>query len=81
MLPEAYQAETDDGKGYGYEYDAAGNLTRVVSPEGNQEAAYTYDLCGNILTYTDAMNRTTHYRYDLRKHLLQVLRPAGEKDG
>ena len=27
------------------------------------------------------MNRTTHYRYDLGKHLLQVLRPAEEKDG
>ena len=51
VLPEAYQAETDDGKGYGYEYDAAGNLTRVVSPEGNQEAAYTYDLCGNTYLY------------------------------
>jgi len=49
VLPEAYQAETDDGMGYGYEYDVAGNLTRVMSPEGNQEAAYTYDLCGNIL--------------------------------
>jgi len=70
-----------DGMGYGYEYDAAGNLTRVMSPEGNQEAAYTYDLCGNILTYTDAMNRTTHCRYDLGKHLVQVLRPAEEKEG
>ena len=48
---------------------------------GGDDDAYTYDLGGNILTYADAMSRTTHYCYDLRKHLVQVLRPAEEKEG
>ncbi|WP_333651505.1 RHS repeat-associated core domain-containing protein [Lacrimispora sp.] len=81
VLPEYYQSELDDGEGYRYEYDPTGRLLQVQNPEGYVEAAYTYSLSGNVLTETDALWRTTYYRYDLRGDVTEILRPAREEQG
>jgi len=60
-------------------YDTAGNLAKILAPEGNTEAEYTYDLCGNVLSHQNAMGRTAFYQYDFQNHLIQMLHPAKEE--
>jgi len=45
-----------------YEYDAAGNQTKMTDANGNI-ATYTYDGSGNVLTATDAEGNTNRYTY------------------
>ena len=47
--PEQYDAETDDGPGYVYRYDAAGRLEEIVSPDEVVEKRYVYDLRGLVV--------------------------------
>ena len=80
-MPEAYNAESDDRSGYEYEYNAAEKMVKIINPEGEIEELYTYDMCGNTLPYTDGAGRSTYYSYNLQGKLIQVLRPAEEKEG
>ena len=59
-----------------YATDAAGNLTEVADPLGNDTDA-TYDRVGNKLTETDPNNHTTSYHYDSLNRLDQVTGPDG----
>jgi len=81
VMPEAYNAESDDRSGYEYEYNAAEKMVKIINPEGEIEELYTYDMCGNTLPYTDGAGRSTYYSYNLQGKLIQVLRPAEEKEG
>ena len=81
VMPEAYNAETDDGSGYEYEYNATGKMVKIINPEDETEGLYTYDMCGNTLSYTDGAGRSIYYSYNLQGKLIQVLRPAEEKEG
>lgn len=52
-----------------YAYDAAGNLTKEISPLGHT-TTYTYDGEGNVLTRTDESGKVTTYEYDALGQLL-----------
>ena len=45
-----------------YEYDAAGNQTKMTDANG-QVYKYTYDANGNMLTMTDPLNQVSTYTY------------------
>ena len=49
-----------------YEYDSLGRIiaTRAVGGDDSLETTSTYDAVGQLLTTTDALGRTTEYRYD-----------------
>jgi RHS repeat-associated protein len=51
-----------------YEYDANGQRTAVVLPEG-QKSVSTYDAVGNLKTHRDFNGVTTQYVYDERNRL------------
>jgi len=60
-----------------YEFSAAGALTRIHEPAGNQIIlAYTG---ANLTTITDAVGRTLTLSYDGANHLTQLQDPLGRK--
>ncbi|MDQ6804441.1 MAG: hypothetical protein M3065_05645 [Actinomycetota bacterium] len=68
-----------------YEYDQAGEQTRLVRPLGNvnlpsQDLTYSstraFDANGRVTTSSDAQRNPTSYSYDPNGNLLQVKRPG-----
>jgi RHS repeat-associated protein len=45
------------------EFDKAGNLTKIIRPDGSQ-ILMTYDEKGNLLTRTDPLNHITRFSYE-----------------
>ncbi|MFZ0430190.1 MAG: proprotein convertase P-domain-containing protein, partial [Acidobacteriota bacterium] len=64
------------GNRVGYEYDAAGNLSALVYPDG-KKVRYTYDAAGRLVRTTDWANRTTDYTWDSDNLLTRVEFPNG----
>jgi len=52
-----------------FEYDRNNRLTARVSPLG-ERTAYAYDATGNQVAVTDALGRTTDYRFDRNDRLV-----------
>ena len=85
ILPEAYDAEKDDGAGYTYEYDSCNRLLQITNPLGVTEHRYVYDLAGNLIKDIDAKGYQsagtdeerigTLYRYDLTGNVTEIRRP------
>lgn len=59
-----------------YTYDAAGNLSSVIYPDG-KTVAYTYNAANRLVTVTDWASRVTSYTYDANGKLLTTTRPDG----
>ncbi len=57
-------------KTVGYEYDANGNLTRLIYPD-NTAVIYTYDDCNRMKTVTDWCNHETVYTYDANGNVIR----------
>jgi RHS repeat-associated protein len=70
--------EDGEGNTLGYEYDLAGNLTKLTYP-GNLAVLYSYDAYNRLQTVTDWANRTTTYLYDLAGRVTEVVRPNGTR--
>jgi YD repeat-containing protein len=51
-------------------YDANGNLTRLIDPNGNV-TQYQYDALDRVTTDTNALNNSQTYRYDAVGNLSQ----------
>lgn len=66
---------TRGGDVFRYAYDAAGNVTSRIYPDG-REIAYTYDDQGRLATVTEG-SATTSYTYDAAGHLTRVDYPNG----
>ena len=64
------------GKTIGYEYDAVGNLIRIVYPD-NTAVNYAYDANRNLTSVTDWANRVTAYTYDVNNRVVGVTKPDG----
>ncbi len=64
------------GKVIRYQYDAAGNLTRLVYPD-NTAVNYSYDANHNLIRVTDWANRVTTYTYDVNNRVIGVTKPDG----
>ena len=47
-----------------YEYDAAGNMTAMVTTGGTQRTEYEYDRYGNLISLTDPLGLEETYIYD-----------------
>ncbi|MBX2999575.1 MAG: RHS repeat protein [Caldilineaceae bacterium] len=63
----------------GYDYDAAGNLSRVTDALGGA-VEYAYDEIGNRISQTDANGRVTTFTYDLGRRLLSRTLPGGDSE-
>lgn len=75
---------TASGAVTSFQYDTAGNRTRVEYPANNDAGTrpaitLTYDSLGRRLTSTDALSRTTSYTWDVLDRLLTITEqpPAG----
>jgi YD repeat-containing protein len=72
-----------------YEPDSFGRVEReAVDMNGNGDidagdfiTAYTYDANGNKLSVTDPRGYTTHFTYDERNRLVDVIHPDGLRPG
>jgi RHS repeat-associated protein len=60
----------------GYRYDAQGNRTRLIYPDGKQ-ALYTYDSLGRLATVTDWISQTITYTYNAASWPVNVSLPNG----
>lgn len=59
-----------------YEYDAVGNLYKLIYPD-NTAVTYAYDANHNLISVTDWANRVTHYTYDENNRVISVTKPDG----
>ena len=64
------------GKVIRYEYDAVGNLSRIIYPD-NTVVTYAYDANHNLVRVTDWANRITSYTYDANNRIVGVTKPDG----
>ncbi len=68
---------TDPGKRSStFTYDGAGNLIRIVYPDGTSESL-AYDLQHRLTTHTDPRGHSTRYDYDFAGRMTQVTLPDG----
>ena len=49
------------GQTIGYQYDAVGNITKIIYPGSNKDVDYTYDIADRMKTVTDWLGNTTTY--------------------
>ena len=59
------------GKVIRYEYDAVGNLSKLIYPD-NTAVTYAYDANHNLVRVTDWANRVTAYTYDVNNRVVGV---------
>ena len=64
------------GKVIRYEYDAVGNLSKIIYPD-NTAVTYAYDANHNLIRVTDWANRVTTYTYDVNNRVVGVTKPDG----
>lgn len=64
------------GKQWNYEYDAAGQLKKVIDPLGNA-TEFFYDQMGKKIKEVDANNMAKIYEYDKRNHLIKITDALG----
>jgi RHS repeat-associated protein len=67
-----------DGSGatLAYEYDLAGDLTKLTYPNG-QSVTRAYDPAGRLATVTDWLGHSTHFDYDADSNLVGQSYPNG----
>lgn len=68
--------ENQEGEVVGYEYDASGNLSKLIYP-GGEAVTYGYDQANRLTTVTDWDNRVTRYEYDSNSQVVSVQYPNG----
>ncbi len=57
-----------NGKAYSYEYDAAGNISKIQNPDGSW-AGYTYDALNQLIGENYSSGDTITYVYDTRGNI------------
>lgn len=64
-----------------YEYDLAGNVTRLTYP-GNESVTRTYDNAGRLASVTDWLSGVTRFGYDPDSELTRIVQPeaSGNSD-
>jgi RHS repeat-associated protein len=65
---------------WAYQYDEAGNRTRVTDPLGNY-SQHAYDAVNNLTQVTDQRGNVTTYSYDVLNRLWKVTPPAAGATG
>jgi RHS repeat-associated protein len=70
--------ETKDGHGdtVGYEYDLAGEQTKITYP-GGKFVTRAYDKAGRLSSVTDWLEHTTKFSYDPNSNLTATVFPSG----
>ncbi|MDD2336378.1 MAG: hypothetical protein PHD01_07350, partial [Geobacteraceae bacterium] len=70
--------ETTDASGANtlYEYDAKGNMTKIISPLG-QATTFSYDSNGNLATITDPSGAQTTVTYDASGNVITLTDAKG----
>ena len=70
-----------DGIEWGMAYDHRGRIISTThGPNGSnpKTASYTYDVIGQMLSYTDLLGRTTNFEYDEARRLVKTTNPVGD---
>jgi RHS repeat-associated protein len=62
-----------------YEYDLAGNVTRLTYP-GTESVTRTYDNAGRLSTLTDWLGGVTRFGYDADSDLTRIVQPEASGD-
>lgn len=62
-----------------YEYDLAGNLTRLTYP-GTESVTRTYDNAGRLASLTDWLGGITRFGYDADSDLTRIVWPEASSD-
>ena len=68
-----------NGKNTRYNYDAVGNKTSMIYPDGTV-AEHAYDFLGRLTNLKDAENQNTIYGYDAVSRLIEMAYPNGWKE-
>ncbi|MDH5783039.1 MAG: hypothetical protein OEZ35_05180 [Candidatus Bathyarchaeota archaeon] len=66
-----HQPDTPSPPTYSFEYDALGRKVKSLSPDGGYSTTQ-FDDISNIVTFTDAEQHKTEYKYDWARQLLWV---------
>lgn len=61
------------------EYDSQGEIKKTIDPEGAVRQ-YSYDRVGNLVSYTDPLNRTTRYEVDAAGNLTKMIDALGRTE-
>ncbi|WP_027708445.1 RHS repeat-associated core domain-containing protein [Zooshikella ganghwensis] len=79
QCPRLVTSETDrGGRTYRYEYDAAKQLTKIISPEGTA-TQFEYDANGNLITLIDANRNATRFEFNKADQLTAKVFADGSK--
>lgn len=65
---------------WNYQYDAAGNRTRITDPLGNA-IQYVYNALNDVTQTTDQRNNSTSLTYDAMNRLWKVIPPTAGASG
>ena len=65
VRPNQYDQALDGGQGIQYVYDAKGQVTTVVGPDGQVFQTNTYDAAGRLVQQLDGVGSGAKYSYDL----------------
>ncbi|MGY4532100.1 RHS repeat-associated protein [Pseudomonas sp. TE3786] len=74
-VDDTEQVETENWQ---YRYDSKGNLTAITDPLG-YKTQYTYDALGDVLSVTNAQNKTWKSTFDSAGNLLTMETPLGQE--
>jgi RHS repeat-associated protein len=67
-LDRLTSATDGSGETTSYQYDLAGNLTKLTYPN-DQSVTRSYDAAGNLTSVTDWLGHTSHFSYDADSNL------------
>ena len=75
ILGRLTKVKDPDGRETGYEYDAMGNRTGILYPDGSR-SAFSFDKNDRLKKITDAALGTTAYDYDKVGNLIKAVQPG-----
>ncbi|WP_242945985.1 hypothetical protein [Clostridium sp. DSM 8431] len=80
VLPEQYDANTDDGVGTTYKYNVTGQVIEVKNALGQVTAQNTYDPRGNLKTSIDGEKNKVEYTYTLLGQIKDITTPNSRRE-
>ena len=80
VLPEQYDANTDNGVGTTYKYNVTGKVVEVKNALGEVVTQNTYDPKGNLKTSIDGEKNKVEYTYTLLGQIKDITTPNSRRE-
>lgn len=80
VLPEQYDASSDDGVGTTYKYNPKGQVVEVINGLGEIVTQNTYDPKGNLKSTIDGEKNKVEYTYTLLGQIKDITTPNSRKE-